>query len=75
MALPRSAKELAAELETVGTSITAVDNAIAALPATPLEADLPDIVQVVADLSAATASLKTIVDTVAVILSTTRINQ
>lgn len=61
MPLPQSARELSADLEDVQTAIDA-------LPSTPLEADLPDIVAIV-------ASLQVITTTIASILATTRINQ
>lgn len=75
MPLPEAAKEIPADIAAVQTSIDAVDTAIAGLPATPLEADLPDIVQIISDLSAAATSLRTVVDSIATILATTRVNQ
>lgn len=64
-----------ADTEAVGTELEAIATAVAALPATPLEADLPDIVQIVADLGTAAASLQIIVSQILTVLSTTRINQ
>lgn len=75
MPLPFLATTLINEAETVGTNLEAVSTAIAALPATPLEADLPDIVQVVTDLNTAAQTLQGIVAQILTILSTTRISQ
>lgn len=75
MPLPREARELETNLDSVQSQMEGVATSIAALPATPLEADLPDIVQVVADLADTAAALKVVVDTIANVLATTRINQ
>lgn len=75
MPIPTSASELSADAETVSTGLSAISDAIAALPATPLEADLPDIVQIVADLATSAAALQAIVDSLITILATTRIKQ
>lgn len=75
MPLPEAARDLPVSLAEAQAMLDAIDTSIAALPPVPVEADLPDIVQVVADVSAAVASLKAIVDTIATILGTTRINQ
>lgn len=64
-----------ADAETVATDLTAVATAIAALPATPVEADLPDIVQIVADLNMATQTVQSVVAQVLAVISTTRIGQ
>lgn len=74
MPLP-SVETFQADAEVVATDLAAVTTAIAALPATPLEADLPDIVQIVADLSTAAAALQGIVSQILVVLSTTRVSQ
>lgn len=63
------------EVGDVGTSLAGVTTAIAALPATPLEADLPDIVKIVADLNTAAITLQGVVSQVLTVLSTTRVNQ
>ena len=63
------------DAETVSTNLTAVSAAIAALPATPLEADLPDIVQIVADLNTAAQAMQVIVAQVLTMISTTRVSQ
>lgn len=73
MPLPRNDFDIA--LGDISGELTDLDTAISALPATPVEADLPDIVQIVADLRTTTANLKAVVDSVAVVLKTTRINQ
>lgn len=75
MPLPESARDLPTDVAAVGVELAAVDTALAGLPGTPLEADLPDIVQIVADLSTASTNLQAIVTTITNILSTTRINQ
>lgn len=75
MPLPILATDLINEAETVSTNLAAVSTAITALPATPLEADLPDIVQIVADLNTAAQALQVIVAQILTILSTTRISQ
>lgn len=75
MALPESARDLPDQVTSVGNELADISTAIEALPPTPVEADLPDIVQIVADLTATTSSLQAICTTVATILSTTRINQ
>lgn len=63
------------QVDDLNTSLGAITAAIAALPATPREVDLPDIVKIVADLTAAAGSLQTIVAQVLIVLSTTRVNQ
>ena len=75
MPMPISASELIADAETLNTDLTAISTAIAALPGTPLEADLPDIVQIVADLNTAAQAMQAIVAQVLTVISTTRINQ
>jgi hypothetical protein len=60
MPLPRDARQIRQQVDDVGGRLEA-------LPATPLEADLPEIVDIVKDL-------KEIVNTISIILSTTRIN-
>lgn len=75
MPLPNLALDLIIEAETVSTNLEAVSTAIAALPPTPLEADLPDIVQIVADINVAATGLQAIVAQILTILSTTRISQ
>jgi predicted trehalose synthase len=74
MPLP-SVGDFQTDAEAVGTDLAAVSVAIAGLPATPLEADLPDIVQIVADLSTAAAALQDVVSQILGVLSTTRISQ
>jgi len=74
MPLP-SVDDIITDVEAVNTGLTDVAAALAALPATPLEADLPDIVQIVADLNTAAANLQAVVAQVLTVLSTTRINQ
>lgn len=59
----------------VATELSAINTAIAALPATPLEADLPDIVQIVDDLNNAATALQGIVTQILTTISTTRIGQ
>lgn len=68
LGLQPAAEEIAVQLEGVST-------AIAALPATPLEADLPDIVQIVANLTTQAEALQSIVTQILSVISTTRINQ
>lgn len=75
MPLPIKSVDLQNETVTIGNDLTAVDTAIAALPATPLEADLPDIVQIVADLNTAAQALRGVVAEILSILTTTRVNQ
>lgn len=75
MPIPKEARTLIDDVADIETAVTAVDTAIAALPATPLEADLPDIVQIVADISAVAASLRAAVATLTSIVATVRINQ
>lgn len=75
MPLPSLVYGLQADAEVIETNLAAVTTAIAALPATPLEADLPDIVQIVADLNSAAESLRVVVASILTILSTTRVNQ
>lgn len=74
MPIPISAGELIADAEALSTDLDAVSAAISALPATPLEADLPDIVQIVADINTAAQTMQAIVASVLTIISTTRIN-
>ena len=73
MPLPITARNLTDEAQTVNTNLTNISAAIAALPNPPLEADLPDIIQIVADLNSAAQIMQGIVDQVLVVLSTTRI--
>jgi hypothetical protein len=54
--------------EAVETELESIQTAIDALPGTPLEADLPDIVAVV-------ASLQAIVTTIVSTIKSVRINQ
>lgn len=75
MPLPVTALNLTDEAETINTNLAAVSTAIDALPDPPLEADLPDIVQIVADLNTAAQSLQAIVAEILTVLSTTRVNQ
>lgn len=63
------------QVDEVSTDLGAVTTALAALPATPLEADLPDIVAIVSDLNSAATSLQAVVASMLTVLSTTRINQ
>lgn len=75
MPLPQTARMLESDVTEVGTQLTAVATALSALPATPLEADLPDIVQIVADLGTSAEALQSIVAQILTVLSTTRVNQ
>jgi hypothetical protein len=75
MPLPTSARDLVDDAQVISNDLTAISAAIAALPATPLEADLPDIVQIVADLNSAATAMQGIVAEVLTVLSTTRVNQ
>lgn len=75
MALPQATKELPNEVAAVDAELADIDTAIAALPATPVEADLPDIVNIVVAIKAASTNLNSIMNTIVTVLSTTRINQ
>lgn len=75
MPLPSAGRELPAEITSVGNELADIETALGGLPATPLEADLPAIVQIVADLQTATSNLRAAVDKIGAILSTTRVNQ
>lgn len=59
----------------VGTDLTNIVGALAALPNPPLEADLPAIIAIVADLNAAAAALQAVMSQILVVLSTTRVGQ
>lgn len=74
MPLP-SLDDTISDATTVGTDLGAITTAIAALPATPHEADLPAIVTIVADLNTAALAFQSIVTQILTSLSTTRINQ
>lgn len=75
MPLSILARELVTEAETLNTDLTSISAAIAALPNPPLEADLPDIVQIVSDLNTAATTMQGIVTQTLIVISTTRINQ
>lgn len=75
MPLPSTALGLQPAAEEILTGLEGVNTALAALPETPLEADLPDIVQIVADLNTQATALQGIVVQVLAVLSTTRVNQ
>jgi hypothetical protein len=75
MPLPEAANDLPSVTAAIEATLGVVETGLAALPATPVEADLPDIVQIVADLHAAASELRAAMATVATILSTTRVNQ
>lgn len=75
MPLPSIALGLQPAAEEIVTDLEAIGTALDALPATPLEADLPDIVQIVKDLKNTSTAIQTIVTQVLGILSTTRIQQ
>lgn len=63
-----------ADADAVASDLTTITAALDALPATPLEADLPDIVQIVTDLNGAAVAMQAIVAQILTTLSTTRIN-
>ena len=75
MPLPIAAQELITDAEGVATDLTAITAAIAALPDPPLEADLPDIVQIATLLNNAAQAIQAIVAQTLTVISTTRINQ
>lgn len=63
------------DVDQAGVDLGAITTALAALPGTPLEADLPDIVAIVASLNAVAATLQGVVSQVLTVLSTTRVGQ
>lgn len=73
--MPMPQTDLINELQSIGNELGDVSTAIEALPPTPLEGDLPAIVQIVNDLVTTTGNLKSSVDTIVTILTTTRVNQ
>ena len=75
MPLPKEGRLTRQEIIDMETELAAVDVKLAALPATPVEADLPDIVEIVADIQVVATSLRSAMETMANILATTRINQ
>lgn len=75
MALPRDFEFRVTELETISSDLTAIDTAIAALPATPVEADLPDIVAIIVNIHAATNTLNTTLTEFIKLLRKVRIGQ
>lgn len=74
MPLPEKLRNVTQELIVVENDLTATQTAIDALPATPLEADLPDIVAIVASLKSITDGLLTQVQEFISLVSKTRVN-
>lgn len=75
MALPRDVRLLRDDLTAISSNLSNVQTALENLPAVPLEADLPDIVAIVANLKTVTDDLTTSVDNLIATLSKVRINQ
>lgn len=76
MPLPRELETVEGDVNDISnTALPALQTAIAALPATPLEADLPDIVQIVADLKSIVDTLATATSTFISVTKRVRINQ
>lgn len=75
MALSREFLTVETQLSETGTELGNINSSIAALPATPVEADLPDIVAIVASLSETATTLNTLVKDITNLVRTTRINQ
>jgi len=75
MALPRDVRLLRDDLTAISSNLSNVQTALENLPAVPLEADLPDIVAIVASLKTVTDDLTTSVDSLVDTLSKVRINQ
>lgn len=75
MALPRDVRLLRNDLTAISSNLSNVQTALENLPAVPLEADLPDIVAIVASLKTVTDDLTTSVDSLVDTLSKVRINQ
>lgn len=75
MALPYEFEVVASDVNANLLAIVGIQTAIDALPATPLEADLPDIVQIVKDLKDATESLATNLSTFVELIKKVRVNQ
>ena len=75
MALPREITDGIVELETYQADIDSVQTAIDALPATPLEADLPDIVAIIASLKTVTENMNSTLKTALSVINKVRINQ
>jgi hypothetical protein len=75
MPLPRQFKQHLDQLDETESAIGDVQTALDALPATPLEADLPDIVQIVADLKTITSDLNTTLAAFINLIKTVRVNQ
>lgn len=75
MPLPKAIAEAQSDLVTLEGNITAIEGAITALPATPLEADLPDIVAIITDLQAAANTLNSTVAAALEAIGRVRINQ
>lgn len=75
MALPRDVRLLRDDLTAISSNLSNVQTALENLPAVPLEADLPDIVAIVASLKTVTDDLTTSVDSLVNTLSKVRINQ
>lgn len=75
MPTPRALLDADATLTTAASDLSDVASAIAALPSTPLEADLPDIVAIVASLNTITTTLNETVGTALNAIAKVRINQ
>jgi hypothetical protein len=75
MALPKAMEDRIVELEVIDTQIAATETALAALPATPLEADLPDIVTIISDLTVSVKDLGTTLTAFINLIKTVRVNQ
>ena len=74
MPLPRQLETISGDVRAVQDDLDTVQASIDALPATPLEADLPAIVDVVKALREITATLATSTEGFIEVVKTTRIN-
>lgn len=74
MPISQGVEEVYGEVIALNGSLTDVQTALDALPATPVEADLPDIVSVVKALKDITASLTAQTAAFIAAVKTTRIN-
>lgn len=75
MPLPTNIKVALEDVATTRTNISNILTAIDALPDPPLEADLPDIVAIVASLQATSDTLAGAVEDLINLIKTTRLAQ
>lgn len=75
MPTPLTFSQAETDLAVLGSDLSNISAAIAALPATPLEADLPNIVAIVSSLNTAATTLSNTVANITSAIARTRINQ